>query len=94
MVDKLCQRFVNTDDQRIWRDIAFCLSLLPFKSEKSYRKLMENMAGYQDKLHEESVHRSFMEIIAKVTLDILYGYLRAVSLFPNGDTIIRDEHKR
>lgn len=70
MVDKLCQRFVNTDDQRIWRDIAFCLSLLPFKSEKSYRKLLENMPGYQDKLHEESVHRSFMEIIAKVTLHI------------------------
>ncbi|KAF7729652.1 Condensin complex subunit [Apophysomyces ossiformis] len=65
VIDKLCQRFQNTDDARIWRDIAFCLSLLPFKSERSFRKLLENLSTYQDKLHEESVLKSFMEIIAK-----------------------------
>lgn len=69
MVDKLCQRFANTDDERVWRDIAFCLSLLPFKSERSFRKLLEGMPLYQDKLHEESVHKSFLEIIAKVSFD-------------------------
>ncbi|KAI8140581.1 armadillo-type protein [Fennellomyces sp. T-0311] len=65
VVDKLCQRFANTDDERIWRDIAFCLSLLPFKSERSFRKLLEGLPTYQDKLHVESVHKSFQEIIAK-----------------------------
>ncbi|KAG0193993.1 Condensin complex subunit [Apophysomyces sp. BC1034] len=65
VIDKLCQRFQNTDDTRIWRDIAFCLSLLPFKSERSFRKLLENLPSYQDKLHEESVLKSFMEVIAK-----------------------------
>ncbi|KAI8393588.1 non-SMC mitotic condensation complex subunit 1-domain-containing protein [Radiomyces spectabilis] len=65
VVDKLCQRFQNTDDERTWRDIAFCLSLLPFKSERSYRKLLESLPMYQDKLHVESVHKSFLEIVAK-----------------------------
>ncbi|KAI9311766.1 non-SMC mitotic condensation complex subunit 1-domain-containing protein [Dichotomocladium elegans] len=65
VVDKLCMRFANTDDERIWRDIAFCLSLLPFKSERSFKKLMEGLPNYQDKLHEESVLKSFQDIIAK-----------------------------
>ncbi|KAI7859019.1 armadillo-type protein [Circinella umbellata] len=65
VVDKLCQRFTNTEDERIWRDIAFCLSLLPFKSERSVRKLLEGLPSYQDKLHIESVHKSFQEIILK-----------------------------
>lgn len=67
MVEKLCQRFANTDDERIWRDIAYCLSLLPFKSERSFRRLLEGLPAYQDKLHEKSVYKSFQEIIAKVT---------------------------
>lgn len=41
IVDKLCQRFRVSTDERQWRDIAFCLSLLPFKSEKSLKKLIE-----------------------------------------------------
>ncbi|KAI9006529.1 condensin complex component cnd1 [Phycomyces nitens] len=65
VIDKLCQRFQNTSDKRVWRDIAFCLSLMPFKSDRSFRKLLEGMPAYQDKLHEEAVHRSFLEIVAK-----------------------------
>lgn len=65
MVDKLCQRFQNAEEGRGWRDIAFCLSLLPYKTEKSYRKLLDGLPYYQDKLHEESVHKYFLEIIAK-----------------------------
>ncbi|RIA97299.1 condensin complex subunit 1 [Glomus cerebriforme] len=66
VVEKLCQRFKNLDDRRQWRDIAYCLSLLPYKSEKSFKKLVEGMAHYQDKLNESDVHKYFTEIISKV----------------------------
>jgi condensin complex subunit 1 len=65
-MDKLCLRYKNCDDERLWRDITYCLSLLPFKSEKSFRKLLEYMPLYQDKLHEETVYKLFTDIIAKV----------------------------
>ncbi|KAI6123353.1 non-SMC mitotic condensation complex subunit 1-domain-containing protein [Pisolithus thermaeus] len=65
IVEKLCQRFRFSADARQWRDIAFCLSLLPFKSEKSVKKLIEGLQFYQDKLHEEKVFDRFAEILAK-----------------------------
>jgi len=40
-VEKLCQRFSSTTEPRQWRDIAFCLSLLPFNSDAAVKKLTE-----------------------------------------------------
>ncbi|CAG8519321.1 961_t:CDS:10 [Funneliformis caledonium] len=57
LVEKLFQRFKNLDDIRQWRDIAYCLSLLPYKSERSFRKLTEGIAQYQDKLHEYELQK-------------------------------------
>ncbi|KAL9940062.1 hypothetical protein V8E36_000767 [Tilletia maclaganii] len=65
VVDKLCQRFRLTSEERQWRDIAFCLSLLPYKSERSIKKLVEGLPFYQDKLHSEAVYLRFSEILAK-----------------------------
>ncbi|KZT37014.1 hypothetical protein SISSUDRAFT_988305 [Sistotremastrum suecicum HHB10207 ss-3] len=65
IVEKLCQRFRLVDDPRQWRDIAFCLSLLPFKSERSVKKLIDGLPFYQDKLHEEAVYSRFNEILQK-----------------------------
>ncbi|CAB4424236.1 unnamed protein product [Rhizophagus irregularis] len=65
VVEKLCQRFKNLDDRRQWRDIAYCLSLLPYKTEKSFKKLTEGLAHYQDKLNENDVYKYFTEIIGK-----------------------------
>ncbi|KAL7418983.1 condensin complex non-SMC subunit Cnd1 [Cryptotrichosporon argae] len=65
IVEKLCQRFRLATEERQWRDISFCLALLPFKSERSVRKLIEGLPFYQDKLHEETVFRRFTEILAK-----------------------------
>lgn len=65
VMDKLCLRYKNCDDERLCRDITYCLSLLPFKTEKSYHKLLGYMPLYQDKLHEETVYKLFTEIIAK-----------------------------
>jgi condensin complex subunit 1 len=67
IVEKLCQRFRLTEDARQWRDIAFCLSLLPFKSERSVKKLVEGLPFYRDKLHEEKVYGRFQEILVKVS---------------------------
>ncbi|KAI8991499.1 non-SMC mitotic condensation complex subunit 1-domain-containing protein [Mycotypha africana] len=69
IVDKLCQRFLTAEDERSWRDIAYCLSLLPFKTEKPFKKLLEGWPTYQDKLHEDAVHKSFLEIIQKGRLN-------------------------
>ncbi|KAJ8481937.1 hypothetical protein ONZ45_g15130 [Pleurotus djamor] len=69
IVEKLCQRFRLTDDARQWRDIAFCLSLLPFKSERSVKKLIEGFPLYRDKLHEEGVSERFVEILQKARLN-------------------------
>ena len=41
IVEKLCQRFSGTSQPRQWRDIAFCLSLLPFNSDNAVKKLLE-----------------------------------------------------
>ncbi|KAH9478251.1 Condensin complex subunit 1 [Psilocybe cubensis] len=65
LVEKLCQRFRLTEEPRQWRNIAFCLSLLPFKSERSVKKLIEGLQFYRDKLHEPAVFERFTEILAK-----------------------------
>ncbi|BGP32073.1 condensin complex non-SMC subunit Cnd1 [Rhodotorula toruloides] len=66
VVEKLCQRFQAMTEPRQWRDIAFCLSLLPFNSELAVKKLTEGLPFYQDKLHEETVFKRFGEILAKI----------------------------
>ncbi|KAF8890031.1 non-SMC mitotic condensation complex subunit 1-domain-containing protein, partial [Gymnopilus junonius] len=65
IVEKLCQRFRLSEDPRQWRDVAFCLSLLPFKSERSVKKLIDGLQFYRDKLHEPKVFERFTEILAK-----------------------------
>ncbi|KAF9920846.1 Condensin complex subunit [Linnemannia zychae] len=65
MIEKLCQRFKNTDQPRGWRDIAFCLSMLPFKTEKSFKRLLEGFHLYQDKVYEEQVFKCLSDIVAK-----------------------------
>ncbi|GAA5928884.1 condensin subunit YCS4 [Sporobolomyces koalae] len=66
IVEKLCQRFTSTTEARQWRDIAFCLSLLPFNSDAAVKKLTEGLPFYQDKLHEETVYKRFGEILIKI----------------------------
>ncbi|KAM0749558.1 hypothetical protein T439DRAFT_315829 [Meredithblackwellia eburnea MCA 4105] len=65
IVEKLCQRFQMATEPRQWRDIAFCLSLLPFNSETAFKRLVEGLPFYQDKLHEDGVHKRLLEILTK-----------------------------
>eukprot|EP00794_Sanderia_malayensis_P003745 gene3745-4267_t len=64
LVEKICHRFRVTTTQRQWHDLAFCLSLLPY-NEKSFKKLQENFACYQDMLMDENVYSCFLAIISK-----------------------------
>lgn len=41
------------------------MSLLPFKSERSVKKLVDGLQYYRDKLHEEEVFARFQEILMK-----------------------------
>ncbi|KAG6370249.1 non-SMC mitotic condensation complex subunit 1-domain-containing protein [Boletus reticuloceps] len=55
IVEKLCQRLRLSEGPRQWRDIAFCLALLPYKSERSVKKLIDGLPFYRDKLHDKIV---------------------------------------
>ena len=66
LVDKFCQRFRSTDDQRQWRDIAFCLNNLTM-SEKGIKRLLDenNFKAFADKLHDDDIANSFLQIVGK-----------------------------
>ncbi|KAK9712483.1 condensin complex non-SMC subunit Cnd1, variant 2 [Basidiobolus ranarum] len=65
IVEKLCLRFRNTDDPRQWQDIGYCLSILPYKSDKTFKKLADAMQFYHDKLHDDTLFQYMLEIISK-----------------------------
>lgn len=49
--------------------------MLPYKSEKSIKKLQDALPLYQDKLGEPTVYKRFEEILVKVSVDT-YVFLR------------------
>ncbi|OWF35443.1 condensin complex subunit 1-like [Mizuhopecten yessoensis] len=64
LVEKLCQRFRAARNERQWRDLSFCLSMLSY-NEKSLRKLQENFVCFADKLADDDVYSCFVSIITK-----------------------------
>ncbi|XP_064461323.1 condensin complex subunit 1-like [Ornithodoros turicata] len=62
-VEKLCLRFRTSQTERQWRDLSFCMSLIPF-SEKGLRKLQENLTCFGDKLHIDEVYNGFMMMLS------------------------------
>uniref|UniRef100_UPI00398F2381 condensin complex subunit 1 isoform X2 n=1 Tax=Pristiophorus japonicus TaxID=55135 RepID=UPI00398F2381 len=65
LVEKLCQRFRTAKLQRQYRDLAFCLALLP-ASDRGLRKMQENFECFADKLTEEAVYQHLMGIAGKL----------------------------
>lgn len=63
LVDKLCLRFVATHEERQWRDVAFCLSLLNY-NERSLRKLIDNVQYYKDIVIIDEIYQLFKIIIS------------------------------
>ncbi|KAM7345451.1 CAP-D2 condensin subunit [Cochliomyia hominivorax] len=62
LVEKLCLRFPVTREERQWRDIAYCLSLLSY-NEKTIKKLIDNIQYFKDKVQVDEVYQSFKLII-------------------------------
>ena len=60
----ISSRFRATRSDRQWHDLSFCLSLLSY-SEKSLKKLLDNIACYHDKLADEEVYSNFLLIAEK-----------------------------
>lgn len=69
LVEKLCVRFRNTNKERQWRDVAYCLSLLNH-SEKTMRKLIEHIPAYKDKIQYDEIYDSFKTIISNANKQI------------------------
>ena len=65
LVEKLCQRFAATEDVSQWRNIAFCISQLPF-SDKGVKKLIEGHAAYKNALEDDETAGVILSIVAKV----------------------------
>lgn len=63
LVEKLCYRFKVTEEERQWRDIAYCLSLLSY-TEKTIKKLIENIVLFKDKVQVQEVYDFFRTIIS------------------------------
>ncbi|XP_048478584.1 condensin complex subunit 1 [Plutella xylostella] len=63
LIEKLCQRFKLSTEERQWRDLAYCLSLFSY-NERSLKKLMENMDCYKDKLHCKGVIECFNTLMS------------------------------
>ena len=84
VIEKLCQRFRLTTEERSWRDIAYCLSLLPYRSERSIKKLVDALPFYQDKLYVPEVHQRFTEILTKMHQGKVSAAAKA------GDTDLRE----
>ena len=66
LVEKLCLRFPVTREERQWRDIAYCLSLLSY-NEKTIKKLMDNVQYFKDKVQVDEVYQSFKLIITNTS---------------------------
>lgn len=66
LVEKLCLRFRVTTEERQWRDISFCLSLLNY-NEKTIKKLIDNIQQFKDKVQVDEVYQSFKTIISNTS---------------------------
>ncbi|XP_067627986.1 condensin complex subunit 1 [Eurosta solidaginis] len=66
LVEKLCLRFPVTREERQWRDIAYCLSLLSY-NERTIKKLTDNIQHYKDKVQIDEVYQSFKLIISNTS---------------------------
>ena len=61
LIDKICQRFRGTHDERQWRDLTFCLTKMKF-SDQGVKTLVEHMMCFADKLHCDPVYEGFKGI--------------------------------
>lgn len=78
LVGKLCVRFRNTNKERQWRDVAYCLSLLNY-NEKIMRKLIEHIGAYKDKIQYDEIYDSFKTIISNANKQVTKPELKIMA---------------
>ncbi|XP_054267936.1 condensin complex subunit 1 [Macrosteles quadrilineatus] len=66
LVEKLCKRMKESLCERQWKDLAFCLSLLPW-SDRSLRRLIDHATCFCDRLLYQPVATLFMSIVSSVS---------------------------
>ncbi|OXB76260.1 UNVERIFIED_CONTAM: hypothetical protein H355_014668 [Colinus virginianus] len=64
LVEKLCQRFRTARNERQYRDLSHCLSLLPI-SERGLHKLQDNFDCFADKLQDPAVYSCFQAVLGR-----------------------------
>uniref|UniRef100_A0A8B9GF54 Condensin complex subunit 1 n=1 Tax=Amazona collaria TaxID=241587 RepID=A0A8B9GF54_9PSIT len=64
LVEKLCQRFRTARTERQYRDLSYCLTLLPI-SERGLQKLQDNFDCFADKLQDPAVYSCFQTVLAR-----------------------------
>ncbi|XP_040450627.1 condensin complex subunit 1 [Falco naumanni] len=64
LVEKLCQRFRTVRTDRQYRDLSYCLTLLPL-SERGLQKLHDNFDCFADKLQDPAVYSCFQTLLAR-----------------------------
>ncbi|NXY48218.1 CND1 protein, partial [Ceuthmochares aereus] len=64
LVEKLCQRFRTVRTERQYRDLSFCLTLLPL-SERGLRKLQDNFDCFADKLQDPAIYSCFQTVLTR-----------------------------
>ncbi|NXX98191.1 CND1 protein, partial [Centropus bengalensis] len=64
LVEKLCQRFRTARTERQYRDLSYCLTLLPL-SERGLHKLQDNFDCFADKLQDPTVYGYFQTVLAR-----------------------------
>lgn len=80
-VEKLCFRFLTMKTECQWRDLAYCMSLIPF-GERGIRKLYENINCFGDKLRVDAVYESIISIIS--------GAKKVQTMKPETKTLIQE----
>uniref|UniRef100_A0A8C4S641 Condensin complex subunit 1 n=1 Tax=Erpetoichthys calabaricus TaxID=27687 RepID=A0A8C4S641_ERPCA len=65
LVEKLCQRFRTARTERQCRDLAHCLTLLSY-TERGLKKMLENFDCYGDKLVDDHIYQSFLNVIGQM----------------------------
>ncbi|GAB1602175.1 hypothetical protein Ahia01_000496400 [Argonauta hians] len=73
LVEKLSQRLRIASTERQWRDLAYCLSLLPF-NEKCVCKLQENLDCFADKLTNQVLYDHLMAVLKKARVRCKANY--------------------
>lgn len=66
LVEKLSQRFRQTATPRQARDLACCLTLVNYTSERTIRRLVEAFPLYKDKLVDSVTFGYFAEVLGKM----------------------------